>query len=434
MIEKINKIYKSKITSSSTFVMSANVFSQFVSFIFIMLISRVLSIRDYGIYAVLITILTTIADLADMGMNGSVTRFVAEYHEKNRINEESSIISSSLRRKLFNSLLIITIMVCFSKNIASIILNDSSMYFYIVIISIGVVFSLINGMNIAILLGRQNFYKYFCLIVASNFFLLICIIMLYLTHSMNLVNIIITNVFYMLSSLILSSKMVKFNIMSIFNNSSENTYALRRFKIFGNWMFIWSLCAILQSRTDLFLLAKLSTIEQVSYYDIAYKMTKPILLFTSSYAQVLNPLLASENSKYRLVGKVNTIIKFIIIISCCILFAIIISGPLINLFFRTKYNSSVIPLRILLISLIFYVWTIPFNSALYALNKPHIFAIAAFAGLVSTVFGDILLLNNYGAIGAAITFLIAQVISLIIAYSAYRKYINKDTLEGGLSE
>ena len=76
-------------------------------------------------------------------------------------------------------------------------------------------------------------------------------------------------------------------------------------------------------------------------------------------------------------------------------------------------------MTMLLFAIIFFVWTIPFNSALYALNKPYIFSMAAFVGLVVTAIGDYLLLGKYGAIGAAYTYIAAQIVGLIIALGAY---------------
>ena len=107
------------------------------------------------------------------------------------------------------------------------------------------------------------------------------------------------------------------------------------------------------------------------------------------------------------------------IISVVVFTGILLAKPVILILFGTKYTQAIIPCQMLLFAIIFYIWTVPFNSALYALNMPYVFTVAALIGLLVTVVGNYYLLGRFGAIGAAVTYIAAQMVGLIVSMVAY---------------
>lgn len=418
----LNRILKNRELHDSSIVLFSNIFAQAVNFIVVLIITKVLSVDEYGKYAIINTILSLAIDLSDMGMNSSVTKFVAEYHNKDQTFERT-VITYATRKKLRNSALVIALMMLSSKFIASFFVHDDSYTIYVIIVSFCIGFTLISSMNKAIFQGRQIYKLYFYSVVIDTISYFALVGIFYITNNLTVFSVIVSNVIRMLISMWSSSLMAGLNIREILSVTVENSEVINKFSSFSKWMLLWAVFANLQSRADVILLSQLTTISQVSYYDVANKLTKPILLVLSAYATVMNPIYAQLGSSKELKNKVKQTAKFIAAVSGLLIIACLLSEPVLVILFGNKYNSSIIPLRIMLISLIFFVWTVPYNSALYALNKPSIFALAAGIGLLINIAGDYLLLPKFGAVGAAMTYFIAQVESFLVAYIAYKKIV-----------
>lgn len=422
---KLFNILKNKTAKDSIFTLTGNLISQALSLFVVAIVSRFLSVTDYGIYSILNNISSFVQDMADMGMNGAITRFVAEFRAKNELEKENQVICYSLRRKLLNLIFVFIVLVSFSKPIASYWLHDSSKYHYIYLIILTCAFSLLVSALRAILQGKLEFKNYFISVVTWNFVWAATITIMAFTNNLTVVSSIIAGVVSGVINLFLCVKLVKLDMKQVICAPNIDLDTKKKFNNFGNWMLLWSMFAVLQSKLDVFMLASFTTPEQVSYYDIASKVIRPILMVVSAYAQVLNPQFASIK-KSEMKHRITIIVKFIGIISVLIVVAIIMVGPVINIVFGNKYNNSILPAQMLLFAIIFYVWTVPFNSALYALNKPYIFTLAAFIGLIVTGIGNYLLLGKYGVIGAAFTYIAAQVVGLIVALLSYIIIVRKE--------
>lgn len=409
-------IKKSKTVKDSIYTLGANLISQAMSFMIVVLVSNVLSVTKYGLYCVLNSMSSFVSDMSDMGMNGAITRFVAEYRSKEDRDNEEAIILYAIKRKIINLAIVFVLLVLFARPIAAYWLHDEKKYYYVYIVIISCAFSLFVGALRAVLQGRQEFKKYFFTVVAWNIIWCICIVLITLAGKLDVISSILSGAISGMINIIISIKLVDFPKKKIIVKPEIKN----KFNNFGNWMLLWSLFAILQSKLDVFMLASLTTAEEISFYDIATKIMKPILMVVSAYSQVLNPQFASiDESKIK--EKIISVAKFIAAITGMIIAAIFLVKPLITIVFGHKYDNAILPARLLLIAIIFFVWTVPFNSALYALNKPHIFAFASFAGLIVTAVGNVILLEEYGAVGAAVTFVFAQIAGLIISVFAYQR-------------
>jgi O-antigen/teichoic acid export membrane protein len=192
---------------------------------------------------------------------------------------------------------------------------------------------------------------------------------------------------------------------------------------FSKWIFLWSICAILQSRVSTYLLASLTTMTQVSFYDMSKKLSNIIMFGLGSYSSVLNTRLASITSKIELLDKVKKTKYVTVLISAVLGLSIFLFPLTLKLFFGTKYDGAIVPLGIILFGLIFFVWTFPFNSGLYSLGKSKVFFYQALAGMVIESGLAFLLIPSYGAVGASISFVITYFIVMLISVFYFKKYI-----------
>lgn len=412
--EKLNN----KTLKDSSLILSGNLISQIVSMFVTIIVSRSLSVIDYALYSILNNISSFVTDMADMGMNSAITKFVAEYRLKGEIKKENQLIRYALKRKLINLIIVFFVLTIGARPIAAHWLHDDTLFFCVYLVIVTTAFSLFVTALRAVLQGRQEFKKYFITVVTWSFIWCGSIMFIEAIGRLTIFSSVLSSALSGSINLVLCIYLVHLNIHESIPFIKIDKCVKKKFNNFGYWMLLWALFAILQSKLDVFMLATFTTSEEVSYYDIAAKMTKPILMLISSYAQVLNPQFASI-PKLKIRKKINSIIKPTILISIGIVACIFLVEPIIQIIFGHKYDMAIFPARLLFIAILFYVWTVPFNSALYALDKAYIFTLAAFIGLIVTAIGDYLLLSDYGAIGAAITYIIAQIVGFSVAYGSY---------------
>lgn len=422
----LNKI-KNKTANDSMLVLFGNLVSQTLSLVVAIVVSRILSVADYGVYSILNNISSFVQDMADMGMNSSITRFVAQFRACDDKHKENQIIYYSLKRKSMNTIIVFTILILFAKLISFYWLQDESKYLYVYLIAVTCSFSLFVSAFRSILQGRLEFKKYVISVIVWSIVWAGLIILMALTNKLTVSSSIMAGAASGAISLVLCINLVKLNVKDLLQSKIIESDIKRLFNNFGNWMMLWALFAILQSKLDIFMLAFFTTTEEVSYYDIASKVIKPLLMVVSAYAQVLNPQFASIE-KTKIKKRIKSVSKFIAFISVVIILAIFFVEPAIKLFFGNRYDNSILPAQLLLFAIIFYVWTVPFNSALYALNKPYIFTLGALLGLIVTAVGDYWMLNKYGAVGAALTYILAQIVGLILSLSMYLIFIKKEKI------
>ena len=427
----IEKLKTQKEFKNSFLTLSGNLISQGMSFLVTILLSRSMTVADYGLYSVLNSISTFVTDMADLGMNGAITRFVAEYHGRNEADKEEQIINYAIRRKVRSLIVVFIVLVLLAKPIAQYFLHDSSLYHYVYYIVLTCMFSLFVGAMRAVIQGRQEYGKFFVSVVSWNLVWMIVIVTMFVTNRMTIAASIMAGAISGAVNLIICSVLLKIKPIQWVKKIEIDPIIKEKLKQFGNWMVLWTIFALLQARVDVFMLATLTTAEQVSYYDIASKLIKPVLMVTSSYAQVLNPLFASMSHGSQLNKKIKEVCKFIVFVCSIIVLAIILVGPLVKLVFGNKYDNAILPAQLLLFAIIFYVWTIPFNSALYAINKPQVFTFAAFVGLIVTIIGNYFLLAKLGAVGAAYTYILAQVVGLVVSVIAYYHFFKRKEKNDG---
>ncbi|MDU7363116.1 oligosaccharide flippase family protein [Clostridium sp.] len=415
-----NKVFK-----NISYVLFANIISQIESMIFVAIAARMWDVDTYGIYSVVTMILSLAIDLSDMGMNGAIVRFSAEYSAKGEFDKEEKLIDLVVKRKIRNSIITCLTISIFSPLISLMFLDNSNYFLYIVISSIAIIFALVYSLNNSVLQGRQEYKGYFKSMICFNSLLFIMIILLFIFNKFTVMNVIIINVINYFLSFLYSMRLIKFDFKSIFIKKDLEREVKSKFTNYSRWMVLWSVLSILQSRLDILMLANLTTTFQVAYYDIGMKLSKPFFMIFNSAGQVINPIFATILTKEELKSKFAQVRKISIALSVLIIISILICRYPIIIIFGDKYINSIIPLQIILMSLVFFIWTMPFNAVLYSLNKPHVFVIASGLGLIATFIGNLYLLPIYGAVGASITYLIAQVIGFIISYLSYKYYEKK---------
>ena len=426
MITDFNRYYlrikNSKFFKDVSLVFIANLTSNGINFISFLIIAKILSNDDFGRLAVIMAIITGISDISNLGMNATTIRFTAIFKAKNEIHNINTLLSTVLINILGISFLIIIVFFIFSNYLTEILLKDTGYGSYLVLSSFGIGVALLYSFFCAVLQGLQRFNSYLYFTTILSVVKISLIIFIYFIKSFSLMNVFLIIAFTPLVSILTSKIWLRdYKISPLLYKRSmiKETYS------FSKWIFLWSICAILQSRVSTYLLASLTTMTQVSFYDMSKKLSNIIMFGLGSYSSVLNTRLASITNKIELLDKVKKTKYVTILISAVLALSVFLFPLTLKLFFGTKYDGAIIPLGIILFGLIFFVWTFPYNSGLYSLGKSKVFFYQALAGLILETGLAFLLIPSYGAVGASISFVITYCFVMIISILYFRKYIKK---------
>jgi O-antigen/teichoic acid export membrane protein len=92
--------------------------------------------------------------------------------------------------------------------------------------------------------------------------------------------------------------------------------------------------------------------------------------------------------------------------------------------FGTAFRPAAPALTLLLAGTILQAWTLPWNAALYALDRPQVFALASGLALVAATTLNLALIPRLGALGAGAGSLAAGAVQLTIAVRFGRRAID----------
>lgn len=177
------------------------------------------------------------------------------------------------------------------------------------------------------------------------------------------------------------------------------------------------------------MLGKMSTEIATGYYDSADKVVKVILSVVTATGTVMLPRVASTfaNGNLKLVKKYLDIsFDFVSLISFPLAFGIIaVSNNFSHLFFGPKFEGIESILSILAIVIIFISWSNAIGQQyLLPTNQMKPYTTSVVCGAISNFILNLLILARYGAIGAAISTVVAEGIVTMIQIYAVKNSIN----------
>lgn len=165
------------------------------------------------------------------------------------------------------------------------------------------------------------------------------------------------------------------------------------------------------SYIDSILLSKLMGDKEVGWYSIPYKITYAFQFIPSALVAVLYPKFSEYfvQDKNKLVYTLERGIKYLLIIVFPIVFGIsILAKDIVLSLYTSEYLNSILPLKILLVGLIFSFISFPLGAFLNACNKQVSQTVIVFFIMLINIISNLILIPRLGVVGAAISALIGN--------------------------
>ncbi len=157
-------------------------------------------------------------------------------------------------------------------------------------------------------------------------------------------------------------------------------------------------------------------------YGFASDLANEVTIFSQSLTTVLLPEASAKQSPDSLVRFVKRAYLYLVPLLIPLVLLIFAAEPLILLLAWVKesylaYLPSVPTFKLLFLSGLISVATIPIQTALYAAKLPHLETYVELATVVILIGGSLLLIPRYGSVGAAMAVLAQRTTASVILVS-----------------
>lgn len=237
--------------------------------------------------------------------------------------------------------------------------------------------------------------------------------------------VIIQSVTLILSSLITLLLSPRFLCRVKLNELNIKKHFIPAFKLFIPTIAI-SIYALLD-KTLIGLITKNNS--EVGFYEQAEKISKMVLTIVTSLGAVMipkNAKLFAENNYKEVNKNIETAFSFSMLIAMPLMLGLIaIASNFVPWFFGAGYDKSIILIQILSV----LIFSIGLNNVLgiqYLIptNKDNIFTISVIIGAITNLILNIITIRYWGAVGAAISTIVAETVILIYQMIYLRKTFN----------
>lgn len=407
--------------------LSGNIASKGILLLTTILVAQVLGKNDYGQYSLIRTTIFMFIAFASVGVGATATKYIAQYREKDIQRAYNIYIISSIFSLIFGVITSITL-ILLSKEIATSQLDAPDLSRAIVWGAILLFFCTINGAQAGALSGFENFKE----IARNSFF----------SSIIELIAILLLAYYYGVIGAIIGSG-IGYIVLTITNHISIRRNFIN--KVIFRWellsrndlrtIFVFGIPSALSTLAVIFalwyiktLLAKNSGFDQVADFNAADQIKSFILFIPAALAQIILPIITNlkENSSKKNYLKV-LYVNIIINITISAFLAIIIiafSSQIISLYGSEFRESST--LILLALSTIFSSFATVVGLGIASQGKMwagFFFNLIWCAMVIS--FSTIFLIKGYGAIGLALSILIAYIIHSLYQFIYLRYFLVK---------
>ncbi len=382
--------------------------------------SRTLTVEDFGALFALISLTTILAPISNLGFSESLNYFIPKYKEKKE--KIKKIFSTTITLQLLGGTILLFLFLLFSKQIAIYYLKKE---IYTIIVKI---FSLLfltipltyTIMNIYRSSEKEEYYIY--IDITKNFMILTGSIMLYYYTNLNLKSIlllwltatIITNLYYIKKAY---KKIIKKIELKVYKKTFKEIFYYSYINLIG------SSIAIFFSYTDTIMITIISTTLQTGYYNAVLPIASIMLITTMPLNIILYPYLSKIHHEKKNVKEELKNIQTIILLINTIVYTILFlnSKIIIYILLGEKYLYSTTILQILLVAFYINSFNQTFHIYYSAIGEVKKRIKVLTYSLITNIILNTILINYYGAKGAAI----ATLTSFIIMYILYSKEVLK---------
>ena len=405
LLTSLVRLLQSKTARNTYFIFAGNSFAMIFAFVFTVTLARLISLSDFGYFSALLSFLLITSDIADFGIGSSLPRFLPAMEKE--LPKLYSFLKTAFVIQLIIALTIMGLAIGLSPILSKHVFHESTINSLVKITAVGIFGTIIVNFFQFTLLARQRFIAGSIYSFLGTTLRLLGLLILFIFSFVTLTSSVLAQV----GGIIITASIGLVLLGVDFLKHPVSRQNAKKLIAFSKYLGVARGLTAVAGRLDVLMIIALTNSTEAGLYSIASRVISIYPLLTGSFSSVIAPKIASLQNQKELRSFTIKVSLATVGVITTILFLILIADPFLTTLFGEKAAPAVGVFRVLLISMIFFVASLPAVSlVLYYLKKPYILTINSILQVIIVIGGNIIFIPLFGRYGAAY--------SLIAAYGS----------------
>ncbi len=413
LISNIKLIFKKRAIGQAIYVYVGSIVNGLSLFALNVVLARFLTQDNFAIFSLSVLVLSTVAEMSDFGLNGGLLRFAPYYLATNQTNKLNQLIKTIWQWRVSLSIFLTAGCLLLAAPLSAYVFNQSQVKDYFAFASLGIGGIIMLGFLATFLQSQQRFFYNASLQSLKGALRLLLVIALALFGVKNIFVYLTVYICVPWVLFLMNYKVLPANFRKTTIDDEEKRILHNQLAKFSFWLTVASFTSIIAARVDQIMISRFLTLADVAIYTVAYQLIQFFPLIYTSISSVLTPKISALSDKVQLVAFVKK--TFIWTLSLALIVALFVfpSQYLISMLFGAKYAQAMPVYLVLAYSLVLNILTVPFSLTVNVFNKTYLVAFAGIFQFALSIFGNLIFIPIYGVMGAAYTFALGIVASLL---------------------
>jgi lipopolysaccharide exporter len=415
-------LFKSRLAGHLILMSAGNILCAGLAFLAILIISRSVSVSDFGLFNISLSVILLFQPLINFGMLGTMIKFVSSHLSRGQEDEAVHVVKAVLAIKVTLSLIMMALVFLLADALSQHVFHLPSLAPLLRMAAWGILFlSMFNYVK-ATLWAYKKFLSYVVIQFLTDAAKVLTISVLFMISALTVFSAV--SVFSLFPILGICLGFVYFRHVFSSKGGHTNKLYLRLFS-FGKWLFLSNLGRRFFLYIGVILLARMLDSEAAGIYGLALNLTYIFPIIVATLTSVLLPEVSRFREKkqftvyYWLSLKISA--GFGIILVPVLFFA----KDIILFFFGERYLDSIPIFVWLAMGFLFFAISHILCPILLALDKPHIVTYADLMSVCAMFVGCYLFIPYLGVLAPAITAFVVNMCAMVFLAIYTIRHIDK---------
>lgn len=421
-IHQVKAMALSKTAINSAILFGGNFLNTFLSLIAIIFVSRKLGPTNFGILATFNAVMIALVGLTDFGLGTTSIKLISQYLNENK-RKAYVVMKVIVALEVLTGVLVGVLGLIFSKNVAS-ALGGQHLLFAVRMGFLAGIFATAGAFYGPFFVAYEQFIKNALVNLSGAVLRTGTVIVLFMMASLSLTHVIVAYTIVPIAFFFIGFTFIPKDFV-LKTQREEQREALQEIFHFSKWIFLSYVATSIAGKLDVFLISRFNGSEAVGLYAAAQQLVTVMPMLIGAITTVLLPKVSKLRTQTEFKGYIKRVVLGVSFL-CLALIPIALFGDiLIKLIFGHRFLGAISAFKILFLGYLVALFVNPLSLILYALNKPRILTYGNYIQLVVSLGAYVILIPRFGSIGAALTFLIINIVGAVFSIYWIHREVSK---------
>ncbi len=415
-----------KIIRDGIYLTFGSILAFIFSYLFRMVLTRYLSVSEYGLFYSIWNFLTFFLFFLYMGLDQAVVHYIVKYKASEEYDKIKTAVISTLFFQLITTAIFVILIFVFSSYLEANYFRFPQSGYFLKLMSLFLIFNVLGGISTYVLYGfqRMRVYSFYAPVQS---FLYLALALIFLKFNLGLYAPFLA---YLATSVLL----VLFFLPFSFKSFPLFKYKMVEFKGITRTLFSYGFPVILTAissrlliQTDTLMLTRMTSLEQVGLYQTALPLATLLTFFSAGILTIIFPLFTElwhNNDKSKIEMYLKYIYKYLTLLMLpAVALLIIFSKSLLGIMFGQEYLAASTAMIILSLSVIFNILSSINLQSISAFGHPKDVSKIVLFGAIFNIVLNFILIPLFGINGAALATSLSYLLIFVLSWNRLRKYI-----------